>query len=141
MSVLESAVSCPPKPSVRTIARSAAQLETFSTEGPDAGPGPNRTESPQPVLPSPVIVPHPLDPSPPSPQSQLVPKLRIELASISLPTLFYRLEACSPWRPAAGTDRHENHTLPSDLQGRQRRTDTARAAVLLRRQRPYLRTS
>ncbi|KAG8170825.1 hypothetical protein JTE90_016068 [Oedothorax gibbosus] len=41
-----------------------------------------------------------------------------------------------------GTDRHEKlHYLPRIFKGQQRRTDTARDAVLLREQRPYLRTS
>ncbi|GBN07895.1 hypothetical protein AVEN_274582-1 [Araneus ventricosus] len=44
----ESAVSCLPKPSVRTKARSAAQLR-HSTGRPRRWSGPNQTESPQPV--------------------------------------------------------------------------------------------
>ncbi|KAF8784059.1 hypothetical protein HNY73_002398 [Argiope bruennichi] len=41
-----------------------------------------------------------------------------------------------------GTDRHENHTLSLGFARADRGApDTARAAVLLREQRPYLRTS
>ncbi|KAG8172247.1 hypothetical protein JTE90_015815 [Oedothorax gibbosus] len=51
---------------------------------------------------------------------------------------------CSPWRPAAdmGTDRHENYTISLGFSRANRGApDTARDAVLLREQRPYLRTS
>ncbi|GIX73939.1 hypothetical protein CDAR_106891 [Caerostris darwini] len=78
----ESAVSCPPKRSVRTDARSAAQLR-HSTGRPRRWSGPNRTGLPRPVSPSPGAVPHPLRTPARRAQSSepiLVPKLRIELA-------------------------------------------------------------
>ncbi|KAG8170809.1 hypothetical protein JTE90_008895 [Oedothorax gibbosus] len=62
-------------------------------------------------------------------------------------TVAFRLtmtRGCSPWRPAAdmGTDRHENYTISLGFSRANRGApDTARDAVLLREQRPYLRTS
>ena len=62
----------------------------------------------------------------------------------SLTYIVLSTRGCSPWRPAAdmGTVRHENHTLSLGFARADRGApDTARAAVLLREQHPYLRTS
>ncbi|GIY54503.1 uncharacterized protein CEXT_675241 [Caerostris extrusa] len=141
----ESAVSCPPKRSVRTDARSAAQLR-HSTGRPRRWSGPNRTGLPRPVSPSPGAVPHPLRTPArrPSPQSQSLSRSYGSNLPTSLTYIVLSTRGCSPWRPAAdmGTDRHENHTISLGFARADRSApDTARAAVLLREQRPYLRTS
>lgn len=83
-------------------------------------------------------------PDGPGPQSQSLSRSYGSNLPTSLTYIVLSTRGCSPWRPAAdmGTDRHENHTLSLGFARDDRGgPDTARAAVLLRGQHPYLRTS
>lgn len=83
-------------------------------------------------------------PDGPGPQSQSLSRSYGSNLPTSLTYIVLSTRGCSPWRPAAdmGTVRHENHTISLGFARADRGgPDTARAAVLLREQRPYLRTS
>lgn len=126
--------------------RCAAQLR-HSTGRPRRWSGPNRTRiAPRQSRPVPVQCHTRFGPQPdgPGPQSQSLSRSYGSNLPTSLTYIVLSTRGCSPWRPAAdmGTVRHENHTVSLGFARADRGgPDTARAAVLLRAQRPYLRTS
>jgi hypothetical protein len=83
-----------------------------------------------------------LQPDGPGPQSQSLSRSYGSNLPTSLTYIVLTTRGCSPERPAAdmGTARHENYTISLGFARVGRGApDTARAAVLLRDQRPYLR--
>ncbi|GBM71933.1 hypothetical protein AVEN_33778-1, partial [Araneus ventricosus] len=122
------------------------QSRDIPREGPDAGPGRTGLTRPSQSRPVPVQCHTRFGSQPdgPSPQSQSLTRSYGSNLPTSLIYIVQSTRGCLPWRPAAdtGTDRHANHTPSLGFARADRGArDTTRAAVLLRRQRPYLRTS
>ena len=131
---------------VQTEIRPPVSAEAFYGQAPTLGP--SRTGLPVSSQSRPVQVQCPSrsrpQPDEPGPHSQSLSRSYGSNLPTSLTYIVLVTRGCSPWRPAAdmGTDRHENYTLSLGFSRADRGApDTARDAVLLREQRPYLRTS
>lgn len=132
--------------SVQTEVRRPFSAEAFCKQDPTLVRAEPDCLLQQPVQPSPGAAPTSSGPQPdePGPHSQSLSRSYGSNLPTSLTYIVLVTRGCSPWRPAAdmGTDRHENYTLSLGFSRADRGApDTARDAVLLREQRPYLRTS